>query len=66
MRIWRTVDAMVTAGARGQYTPKQVKMLERAYSECPSLAGKQQHIRDCPILSSIKPKQIKVWSLLDL
>jgi len=32
---------MVTAGARGQvcavvrYTPKQVKMLERVYSECP-------------------------------
>jgi len=26
---------MVTAGAHGQYTPKQVKMLERVYSECP-------------------------------
>ncbi|KAK1312495.1 Homeobox-leucine zipper protein ATHB-15 [Acorus calamus] len=46
-----------------RYTPEQVEALERFYHECPkpSSIRRQQLIRDCPILSNIEPKQIKVW-----
>ncbi|KAL8465966.1 hypothetical protein ACS0TY_035174 [Phlomoides rotata] len=46
-----------------RYTPEQVDALERLYHECPkpSSIRRQQLIRECPILSHIEPKQIKVW-----
>ncbi|OIV91820.1 hypothetical protein TanjilG_14399 [Lupinus angustifolius] len=46
-----------------RYTPEQVEALERVYAECPkpSSIRRQQLIRECPILSNIEPKQIKVW-----
>ncbi|XP_057972220.1 homeobox-leucine zipper protein ATHB-14-like isoform X2 [Malania oleifera] len=46
-----------------RYTPEQVEALERVYSECPkpSSMRRQQLTRECPILSNIEPKQIKVW-----
>ncbi|PKA45763.1 Homeobox-leucine zipper protein HOX32 [Apostasia shenzhenica] len=46
-----------------RYTPEQVEALERVYGECPkpSSLRRQQLIRECPILSNIEPKQIKVW-----
>lgn len=46
-----------------RYTPEQVDALERLYHECPkpSSVRRQQLIRECPILSHIEPKQIKVW-----
>ncbi|KAF3446397.1 hypothetical protein FNV43_RR11576 [Rhamnella rubrinervis] len=46
-----------------RYTPEQVEALERLYHECPkpSSIRRQQLIRECPILSNIEPKQIKVW-----
>ncbi|KAF8400883.1 hypothetical protein HHK36_014186 [Tetracentron sinense] len=46
-----------------RYTPEQVEALERLYHECPkpSSIRRQQLIRECPILSHIEPKQIKVW-----
>lgn len=46
-----------------RYTPEQVDALERFYHECPKPTSmrRQQLIRECPILSNIDPKQIKVW-----
>ncbi|XP_054782479.1 homeobox-leucine zipper protein ATHB-15-like isoform X2 [Prosopis cineraria] len=46
-----------------RYTPEQVEALERLYHECPKPTSirRQQLIRECPILSNIEPKQIKVW-----
>lgn len=46
-----------------RYTSEQVEALERVYMECPkpSSLRRQQLIRECPILSNIEPKQIKVW-----
>ncbi|XP_010538268.1 PREDICTED: homeobox-leucine zipper protein ATHB-14 [Tarenaya hassleriana] len=46
-----------------RYTPEQVEALERVYAQCPkpSSLRRQQLIRECPILSNIEPKQIKVW-----
>ncbi|KAK4751182.1 hypothetical protein SAY87_004664 [Trapa incisa] len=46
-----------------RYTPEQVEALERVYNECPkpSSLHRQQLIRECPILSNIEPKQIKIW-----
>ncbi|CAN6317089.1 unnamed protein product [Urochloa humidicola] len=46
-----------------RYTQEQVEALERVYAECPkpSSARRQQLLRECPILSNIEPKQIKVW-----
>lgn len=46
-----------------RYTPEQVEALERLYHDCPkpSSVRRQQLIRECPILSHIEPKQIKVW-----
>ncbi|RWW08194.1 hypothetical protein BHE74_00003877 [Ensete ventricosum] len=51
------------SGKYVRYTPEQVEALERVYSECPkpSSLKRQQLIRECPILSNIEPKQIKVW-----
>ncbi|KAF5941541.1 hypothetical protein HYC85_019183 [Camellia sinensis] len=51
------------AGKYVRYTGEQVEALERVYVECPkpSSLHRQQLIRDCPILSNIEPKQIKVW-----
>ncbi|KAL8501439.1 hypothetical protein ACS0TY_020826 [Phlomoides rotata] len=51
------------AGKYVRYTAEQVEALERVYSECPkpSSLRRQQLIRECPILSNIEPKQIKVW-----
>ncbi|XP_042434016.1 homeobox-leucine zipper protein HOX32-like [Zingiber officinale] len=55
--------AALEAGKYVRYTPEQVEALERVYSECPkpSSLRRQQLIRECPILSNIEPKQIKVW-----
>ncbi|XVF14001.1 hypothetical protein REPUB_Repub09cG0019000 [Reevesia pubescens] len=46
-----------------RYTSEQVEALERVYIECPKpgFLRCQQLIRECPILSNIEPKQIKVW-----
>eukprot|EP01018_Ginkgo_biloba_P016524 Gb_02083 [translate_table: standard] len=46
-----------------RYTAEQVEALERLYNDCPkpSSLRRQQLIRECPILSNIEPKQIKVW-----
>ncbi|URE38388.1 Homeobox-leucine zipper protein [Musa troglodytarum] len=51
------------AGKYVRYTPEQVEALERVYNECPkpSSLRRQQLIRECPILSNIDPKQVKVW-----
>jgi len=45
-----------------RYTPEQVEALERVYAECPrpSSARRQQLLCECPIVSSIEPKQINV------
>jgi hypothetical protein len=53
----------VDTGKYVRYTPEQVEALERVYGECPkpSSLRRQQLIRECPILSNIEPKQIKVW-----
>lgn len=46
-----------------RYTSEQVELLERIYSECPkpSLARRQQLIKEIPTLSNIGQKQLKVW-----
>ncbi|GLJ30389.1 hypothetical protein SUGI_0601250 [Cryptomeria japonica] len=46
-----------------RYTAEQVEALERLYRDCPKPSSnrRQQLIRECPILSNIEPKQIKVW-----
>ncbi|PKA46833.1 Homeobox-leucine zipper protein ATHB-15 [Apostasia shenzhenica] len=46
-----------------RYTPEQIEALERLYHECPKQSSlrRQQLVRECPILSYIEPKQIKVW-----
>ncbi|KAH7435158.1 hypothetical protein KP509_06G052700 [Ceratopteris richardii] len=46
-----------------RYTPEQVEILERVYSECPkpSSSRRSQLIKDCPILANIGHKQLKVW-----
>ncbi|MFQ6624821.1 hypothetical protein Gotur_003229 [Gossypium turneri] len=51
------------SGKYVRYTAEQVEALERVYAECPkpSSLRRQQLIRECPILSNIEPKQIKVW-----
>ncbi|PHT40667.1 Homeobox-leucine zipper protein HOX9 [Capsicum baccatum] len=51
------------SGKYVRYTTEQVEALERLYHEClkPSSLRRQQLIRDCPIPSNSKPKQIKVW-----
>ncbi|XP_038726167.1 homeobox-leucine zipper protein REVOLUTA-like isoform X2 [Tripterygium wilfordii] len=53
----------VDTGKYVRYTAEQVEALERVYAECPkpSSLRRQQLIRECPILSNIEPKQIKVW-----
>ncbi|KAK6142014.1 hypothetical protein DH2020_016195 [Rehmannia glutinosa] len=58
--ITKHLDA---AGKYVRYTAEQVEALERVYAECPkpSSLRRQQLIRECPILSNIEPKQIKVW-----
>jgi homeobox-leucine zipper protein len=45
------------------YTPEQVDVLERLYIDCPKPCSsrRQQLLLECPILSNIEPKQIKVW-----
>lgn len=55
--------AIMDNGKYVRYTPEQVEALERLYHECPkpSSIRRQQLIRECPILSNIEPKQIKVW-----
>lgn len=52
-----------SSGKYVRYTAEQVEALERVYAECPkpSSLRRQQLIRECPILSNIEPKQIKVW-----
>ncbi|XAR50676.1 hypothetical protein NMG60_11005069 [Bertholletia excelsa] len=55
--------AAMDNGKYVRYTPEQVEALERLYYECPkpSSIRRQQLIRECPILSNIEPRQIKVW-----
>lgn len=55
--------AQMDSGKYVRYTAEQVEALERVYAECPkpSSMRRQQLIRECPILSNIEPKQIKVW-----
>ncbi|KAG8655252.1 homeobox-leucine zipper protein REVOLUTA isoform X2 [Manihot esculenta] len=54
---------LTDSGKYVRYTAEQVDALERVYAECPkpSSLRRQQLIRECPILSNIEPKQIKVW-----
>ncbi|KAL8056137.1 hypothetical protein ABFX02_04G099900 [Erythranthe guttata] len=56
-------DSHMDNGKYVRYTPEQVDALERLYHDCPkpSSVRRQQLIRECPILSNIEPKQIKVW-----
>ncbi|KAK4786545.1 hypothetical protein SAY86_010378 [Trapa natans] len=56
-------DKMAMDGKYVRYTPEQVEALERLYHDCPkpSSLRRQQLIRECPILSNIEPKQIKIW-----
>ncbi|KAI4334394.1 hypothetical protein L6164_019092 [Bauhinia variegata] len=58
-----SINKHLDAGKYVRYTPEQVEALERVYAECPkpSSLRRQQLIRECPILSNIDPKQIKVW-----
>lgn len=58
-----SISRHLDAGKYVRYTAEQVEALERVYSECPkpSSLRRQQLIRECPILSNIEPKQIKVW-----
>ncbi|KAG6418315.1 hypothetical protein SASPL_120518 [Salvia splendens] len=55
--------AALDNGKYVRYTPEQVEALERLYHNCPkpSSTRHQQLIRECPILSNIERKQIKVW-----
>eukprot|EP00249_Psilotum_nudum_P011572 c23246_g2_i4 orf=218-2680(-) len=54
---------VMDSGKYVRYSNEQVEALERLYNECPkpSALRRQQLIRECPILSNIEPKQIKVW-----
>ncbi|KAL0417720.1 UNVERIFIED_CONTAM: Homeobox-leucine zipper protein REVOLUTA [Sesamum radiatum] len=58
-----SISKHLDAGKYVRYTAEQVEALERVYAECPkpSSLRRQQLIRECPILSNIEPKQIKVW-----
>ncbi|XP_039052606.1 homeobox-leucine zipper protein REVOLUTA-like isoform X2 [Hibiscus syriacus] len=58
-----SIDKHLDAGKYVRYTAEQVEALERVYAECPkpNSLRRQQLIRECPILSNIEPKQIKVW-----
>ncbi|KAK9158381.1 hypothetical protein Scep_004955 [Stephania cephalantha] len=58
-----SINKHLDSGKYVRYTAEQVEALERVYSECPkpSSMRRQQLIRECPILSNIEPKQIKVW-----
>ncbi|KAK6936050.1 Homeobox domain [Dillenia turbinata] len=58
-----SISKLLDAGKYVRYTAEQVEALERVYAECPkpSSLRRQQLIRECPILSNIEPKQIKVW-----
>jgi homeobox-leucine zipper protein len=62
-RLSPTSAPHVDTGKYVRYTPEQVETLERVYGECPKPTSlrRQQLIRECPILSNIEPKQIKVW-----
>ncbi|XP_059626783.1 homeobox-leucine zipper protein REVOLUTA-like [Cornus florida] len=58
-----SISKHLDSGKYVRYTAEQVEALERVYAECPkpSSLRRQQLIRECPILSKIEPKQIKVW-----
>ncbi|KAL2488781.1 Homeobox-leucine zipper protein REVOLUTA [Forsythia ovata] len=58
-----SMNKHLDCGKYVRYTAEQVDALERVYAECPkpSSLRRQQLIRECPILSNIEPKQIKVW-----
>ncbi|OMO91491.1 hypothetical protein COLO4_18326 [Corchorus olitorius] len=58
-----SINKHLDPGKYVRYTAEQVEALERVYAECPkpSSLRRQQLIRECPILSNIEPKQIKVW-----
>ncbi|KAG8371319.1 hypothetical protein BUALT_Bualt13G0075300 [Buddleja alternifolia] len=58
-----SINKHLDNGKYVRYTAEQVEALERVYVECPkpSSLRRQQLIRECPILSNIEPKQIKVW-----
>ncbi|XP_050238204.1 homeobox-leucine zipper protein REVOLUTA [Mercurialis annua] len=58
-----SINKHLADGKYVRYTAEQVEALERVYLECPkpSSLRRQQLIRECPILSNIEPKQIKVW-----
>ncbi|KAK4441180.1 Homeobox-leucine zipper protein REVOLUTA [Sesamum alatum] len=58
-----SINKHLDSGKYVRYTAEQVEALERVYAECPkpSSLRRQQLIRECPILSNIEPRQIKVW-----
>ncbi|MBA0774549.1 hypothetical protein Gotri_009751 [Gossypium trilobum] len=58
-----SINKHLDGGKYVRYTAEQVEALERVYAECPkpSSLRRQQLIRECPILSNIEPKQVKVW-----
>ncbi|KAE9609133.1 putative transcription factor & lipid binding HD-SAD family [Lupinus albus] len=63
MAVSSACKVVMDNGKYVRYTPEQVEALERLYHECPKPTSlrRQQLIRECPILSHIEPKQIKVW-----
>lgn len=58
-----SINKHLDSGKYVRYTAEQVDALERVYADCPkpSSLRRQQLIRECPILSNIEPRQIKVW-----
>lgn len=58
-----SIDRHLDNGKYVRYTSEQVEALERVYMETPkpSSSRRQQLIRECPSLSNVEPKQIKVW-----
>ncbi|KAE9591586.1 hypothetical protein Lal_00038919 [Lupinus albus] len=63
LSMHKDINNIMDSSKYVRYTPEQVEALERVYAECPkpSSIRRQQLIRECPILSNIEPKQIKVW-----
>ncbi|XP_058071585.1 homeobox-leucine zipper protein HOX32 [Magnolia sinica] len=63
LSVHKDSSKLLDSGKYVRYTPEQVEALERVYTDCPkpSSMRRQQLIRECPILSNIEPKQIKVW-----
>jgi homeobox-leucine zipper protein len=62
-KVKDSAKLVTDSGKYARYTPEQVEILERVYNECqkPSSSRRQQLIRECPSLTNIGQKQLKVW-----